>query len=210
MENKSNVIVKIILLVGVAIALTSLVIMLTMTPTPKMKANQHKGIAIENHDPNTGGDFVLTDSDGKVFDSRDLRGKFLLIYFGFTYCPDICPASLYEMKQALDELKSDQVQAIFITIDPKRDSQDQLNRYFKDFDRRIIPLTGTDSQISEVAKKYKVYYAKSQDEKENTENYLINHSSFFYLVDSEGRLIKYYPSSVNGSYMAKDIAKYLK
>ena len=203
---------KIILAVGVVIALVSLVVMITMTPSPKIKANQFKDEGIVNQNEDIGGDFVLTDIYGKIIDSKDFRGKLLLIYFGFTYCPDICPASLYEMTKALDELKgyNGEIQAIFITVDPQRDTKEQLKEYFDGFDKRILPLTGTVQETDAVAKKFRVYYAKAADDKRDTEHYLINHSSFYYLVSTDGMLIKYYPSGISGVDMGKDIGKYLK
>jgi len=212
MANRSSVIVKTILLIGVAVTLVALVVMLTMTPAPKTKANRSKEVGIENENFDIGGDFVLTDSNGIKVDSKNMRDKLILIYFGFTYCPDICPASLFEMTRALDVLKnsSDQVQPIFITIDPNRDTSKQLKEYFENFDHRIISLTGTQDEIDSVAKLFRVYYSKAIDGKENTEHYLINHSSFYYLVGKDGRLIKYYAPGTSGVDMGLDIKKYIQ
>jgi len=206
--NKSGLWVKIFLFSGLFLAGLSLVIMLTMTPTPKTKVSSTDQIGIINDNSSIGGDFILTDTNGEKFDSKQLHGKLLLLYFGFTYCPDICPASLYEMSQALIQIKkSDRIQAIFITVDPNRDTSKQLKEYFDNFDQRIIPLTGTEKEIDEVAKKFRVYYAR--DEATLGKDYLINHSSFFYLVDTNGKLLKYYPSGINGSEMGRDIDRYI-
>jgi len=212
MTNKSNIAVKTILFIGVAIILISLIVMITMTPTPKIKANKSKEIGIENQNFDIGGNFVLTDSNGIKVDSRNMRGKLLLIYFGFTYCPDICPASLFEMTVALEKVKKykDQIQPIFITIDPQRDSAKQLKEYFNHFDESIMALTGTQDEIDKVAKLFRVYYSKAIDGKEGTINYLINHSSFYYLVGKDGKLIKYYAPGTSGSDMGLDIEKYIK
>lgn len=212
MKNKSSIIVKTILLIGVALTVVALVVMLTMTPAPKTKANRSKEIGIENENFDIGGDFVLTDVNGVKVDSRNMRDKILLIYFGFTYCPDICPASLSEMTRALEELKNnpDKVQPIFVTIDPNRDSPKQLKEYFGNFDSRIMALTGTQDEIDSVAKSFRVYYSKAIDGKENTEHYLLNHSSFYYLVGKDGKLIKYYAPGTSGVDMGLDIKKYIQ
>lgn len=211
MKYKGNYIVKIILCIGIVTILASLLIMLTMTPAPKTKAITSKNVGIVNQNSNMGGDFFLTDSNGNDFYSKNFRGKLLLIYFGFTYCPDICPSSLFEMTRAIKEVKEygDYIQPIFITIDPARDTQKQLREYFTDFDSSILALTGTEKEIDSVAKKFRVYYSKAVDGKENTNNYLINHSSFYYLVGKSGKLIKYYAPGTDGKDMGKDIIKYL-
>jgi protein SCO1 len=207
-QNKSGLWIKIFLFFGLFLVILSLIIMLTMTPSPKTKASNSTQISIVNNNSAIGGDFILTDVYGNRFDSRELYGKNLLIYFGFTFCPDICPASLYEMSQALNQIKdTSRVQALFITLDPNRDTPQQLKEYFNDFDKRIIPLTGTEKEIDQVAKKFRVYYSKEYNKLEK--HYLINHSSFFYLVDINGKLIKYYPSGVGGIEMGRDIARYL-
>lgn len=209
-ESKSNFVVKVILGIGIVTILVSLVIMLTMTPTPKIKASTTKNVGIINQNTDMGGNFVLTDSHGNYFSSKELRGKLLLIYFGFTHCPDICPSSLFEMTRAIREVKEygDFVQPIFITIDPVRDTEKQLNEYFTNFDSRILALTGTEKEIDNVAKQFRVYYSKAIDGKENTSNYLINHSSFYYLVGKTGKLIKYYSPGTDGKDMGQDIIKH--
>ena len=212
MQNKSHIIVRIILVVGVSIAIISLVIMLLMTPPSKIKANKTQEIGISNQNFNLGGDFILTNSNGESVDSKNLRGKLLLIYFGFSFCPDICPASLLEMTNALDALgdKEGEIVPIFITIDPERDSPKKLKEYFSDFDNRIMALSGTKKEIDSVVEKFHVYYSKSLDGKENTPNYLVNHSSFFYLIGKDGKLIKYYTPGVRGKDMGIDIANYIE
>lgn len=207
---KANFLVKIILAVAFCLILLSLGVIITMTPEPKTKVLKNKDIGVNVQGSNIGGDFVLIDSSGKEVSSESLRGKLLLVYFGFTYCPDICPASLVEMVSALDEVEkySKDLQAIFITIDPKRDTPQELNKYFKNFDARIMALTGTDFAIDEVAKKFRVYYSIADDGAKNTPNYLVNHSSFYYLIGKDGKLIKYYSPGVNGKEMGKNILKY--
>ncbi|MCH9753835.1 MAG: SCO family protein [Alphaproteobacteria bacterium] len=210
MRSKSNILVKSVLGIGIIAIVSSLVIMLTMTPTPKIKASKEKNVGIINKNSDMGGDFVLTDSNGNDFNSKSLRGKLLLIYFGFTYCPDICPSSLFEMTRAMEEVRKygDFVQPIFITIDPVRDTAKQLKGYFDGFDKSILALTGNEKEIDKVAKSFRVYYSKAIDGKENTSNYLINHSSFYYLVGKNGKLIKYYAPGSDGKDIGLDVIKY--
>ncbi len=210
MQKDPKLLVKAILFSGIAIALLSLIIILVMTPPSKIKANKSSEIGVLNHNLNLGGDFELTDYNGNKVKSRDFRGKLLLIYFGFSFCPDICPANLVEMVAALDkvEKKESDIVPIFITIDPRRDTPQKLKEYFSNFDPRIVALSGTQDEIKAVARKFKVYYARSVDGKEKLDTYLINHSSFFYLIGRDGNLIKYYTPGTDGNMMGKDILKY--
>lgn len=210
MQKNSRVLVRTILLSGVAITLLSLVIILMMTPSEKIKANRSSEVGVLNQNFNLGGDFVLTDYNGNRFDSRDHKDKLMLIYFGFSFCPDICPASLVEMVGAMDTLgnKQKDVIPVFITIDPQRDTPAKLKEYFSSFDNRIIGLSGSREEIREAANKFKVYYARSTEGKDKLETYLINHSSFFYLVGRGGKLIKYYTPGTDGKTMGRDILKY--
>ena len=140
-----------------------------------------------------------------------LKGKFVLIYFGFAHCPDICPASLTEMAIALDLLKSNasQVQPVFISLDPERDNPKTLKAYFDNFDKRFIALTGTKDQIKDVAIRYKVYAAKTPGDSKVKGDYMINHSAFYYLVDKDGKFVKYYAAGTKAQDMAKDLVHYV-
>ncbi len=204
---KSYKIVKTIFAISALLILTSLIIMMTLTPPPKPKASAHQSIVINVETSDIGGDFTLINSAGNQVDSQSLKGKLLLIYFGYTRCPDICPASLMEVVTTLDNLGEfeNQVQPVFITIDPKRDTPQELDSFFKNFDKRIMALTGTEAQIAEVTKKFKVYSAIAHDDKEHSIDYLVNHSSFYYLLNRDGKLIKYYTPNATGKEMAADI-----
>lgn len=136
-----------------------------------------------------GGDFTLQGPDGKEIHNHDFPGKYLLIYFGYTYCPDMCPTGLQSIAHAMDLLgkDSDKVQPLFITIDPARDTSAKLKEYAANFHPKIIGLTGTDAQIKKAAQAYQVYYAKG----ENVEgdDYLMDHSSLIYLMNPSGKFI---------------------
>ena len=136
--------------------------------------------------PSIGGPFALIDQDGRPVNSVDFRGKLMLIYFGFTWCPDICPTELQSMALALDALgpQAALAQAIFISVDPERDKPEVLKAYVAQFHERLIGLTGSAEQTAAAAKAYKVYYAKSGNT--GGADYQIDHSGFIYLMDRTG------------------------
>jgi protein SCO1 len=131
--------------------------------------------------------FALTATDGTAVTEQSYRGKWLLIYFGYTFCPDICPTTMMELAQALQALgpRAAEAQAVFVSVDPQRDRPDVLAEYLKSFDPRSVGLTGTSAQISAAAKSFNVFY-----ERHDTEdgNYTYDHSSYVYLVDPGGTL----------------------
>ena len=135
-----------------------------------------------------GGPFKLVDSAGKSVSDTDFRGKWMLVYFGYTFCPDVCPTELQVIATALDGLGPDAVKIapIFITIDPERDTKELINGYVKLFDDRLIGLTGSVAEIAAVTRAYRVYYAKA--ERKDATQYLMDHSSFIYLIGPDGKL----------------------
>jgi protein SCO1/2 len=142
--------------------------------------------------PNTGtigGPFTLTDQDGKTVTDAQYRGKYMLVYFGYTYCPDLCPTGLQSIAHALDQLGPDaaKVKPIFITIDPARDTPAKLKEYDASFHPDIVGLTGTPEQIASVAKEYQVYYKRGEQVDEH--DYIMDHSSLIYLMDPQGKFI---------------------
>ncbi|MFN7039007.1 MAG: SCO family protein [Alphaproteobacteria bacterium] len=152
-------------------------------------------------------DFTLTDVNGKIVTNNDFLGKIMLVYFGFTYCPDICPAELNVIGAALEKLgeDADKVQALFITVDPERDDFAQLKSYMEHFNTKIIALNGTLEETEIVAKNYKVYYNKIAGQGDG-KNYLIDHSSLIYLIDTKGN----FNSVFYAKATADDIALKLK
>jgi cytochrome oxidase Cu insertion factor (SCO1/SenC/PrrC family) len=135
-----------------------------------------------------GGPFNLVDSTGKPVTDADFRGKWMLVYFGYTFCPDVCPTELQVIASALDGLGPDaaKITPIFITIDPERDTREIIGGYVKLFDDRLVGLTGSVADIAAVARAYRVYYAKA--ERKDTTQYLMDHSSFLYLMGPDGKL----------------------
>lgn len=140
-----------------------------------------------------GGPFTLTNQDGKRVSDQDFRGKYMLIFFGFTYCPDVCPSELQVMSAALDQLGSeaDKIQPIFISIDPARDTPEAMKIYVSNFHPRMVGLTGSAEDIAAVAKAYRVYYAKAKGS-ENSPDYLMDHSTILYLMGPDGKFVKHF------------------
>ena len=156
-----------------------------------------------------GGAFNLVDQSGKSVTEKDYRGKFLLVVFGYTYCPDICPIELQNVAITLDKLgkKSNAVHPLFITIDPERDTAEFLSEYVAHFHPQLIGLTGTPEQIEQAANLYRVFYNKV-DDPQATE-YLMDHSSFVYLMGRDGEFLRMFKSGTNPSLMAEAISAYL-
>lgn len=136
-----------------------------------------------------GGPFELVDSTGRTVSSESFRGKWLMIYFGYTSCPDACPTALSDMAAALDQLgaEASKVQALFITVDPERDTPSVLADYVKAFDPRIVGLSGNVEQIAAATKAYKVYYRKQEPEADGSA--LVEHTSIIYVMDPAGRFV---------------------
>lgn len=157
----------------------------------------------------SGGDFALQSSQGKL--SLDqFRGKVVLLYFGYTKCPDVCPTSLATLSQALNELSEDDlnfVQTLFISVDPERDSFELLDKYANYFHDNIIGVTGSVSEIDEVAKRYGAQYEKVELSDSNF-GYAINHSAQTYLITPEGELAFMLPHQTP-SFVVLEAIKYL-
>lgn len=137
-----------------------------------------------------GGPFRLTDQHGQRVAAKDFKGDWMLVYFGYTFCPDVCPMTLANMTQALDELPEHQAERIvpvFITVDPKRDTVEQLAEYAPLFGDRLVALTGTDAEVKAAARAYKVYFTKAASSGEGEDDYLMDHSGFIYLMDPDGK-----------------------
>lgn len=151
--------------------------------------------------PAIGGAFTLIDTGGRTVTDRTFRGKWLLIYFGYTYCPDACPTALNNMSVALRALGSDanKIAPLFITVDPKRDTVQAIAEYLRSFDSRIVGLTGSQEQIDAVVKAYRVYV---DVQKAGDDDYLVDHSSFFYLMNPGGRFVNVVPGDASGERLA--------
>jgi cytochrome oxidase Cu insertion factor (SCO1/SenC/PrrC family) len=169
-------------------------------PTPRSAAELMDAV-MWNREP-IGGPFRLTDQHGVRRSDADFRGKLMLVYFGFTYCPDICPTDLQAIGLALDQLgqAGEQVQPIFITVDPERDAPQVLADYVPMFHPRLIGLSGDAAAIRQAAAAYKVYYAKVP--RTDGSDYSVDHSGFIYLMDRGGAYLGFFPPGTPADRMA--------
>lgn len=157
----------------------------------------------ENTKALIGGPFSLVDHHGKNVTYADFQNKYMLIYFGYTFCPDICPMELQIMSDALDRIPEnilDEITPIFITVDPERDTVEIMAEYVPAFHPKMIGLTGSMEQIKAVKKTYRVYAAKEKSE--DPDAYLVSHSSYIYLMDPAGDYITHFKSRTDPEVMA--------
>jgi protein SCO1/2 len=159
---------------------------------------------IENQDALPGGHFTLKKQDGTIFDSK-ISNKLMLIYFGFTYCPDVCPTTLIKMADVIDRLgeDSDNVNSIFISIDPERDKEEIIKDYVSAFHDEIIGLTGSEEQISSVAKDWGVYYQK--EDIEGSEDYTVNHLDIIFLANANGEYVDFFPPKIQSALIVEKV-----
>lgn len=157
-----------------------------------------------------GGPFTLVDPTRKTVTDQDFRGRYMLIFFGFTHCPDICPAELQVMAGALDQLgdKASKVVPIFITLDPERDTPEVVGAYVKNFGPNIVGLTGSMDAISAAAQAYRVSFSKFQDQNSQTD-YTIDHSALAYLMGTNGEYITHIPYGTSVAQMVDILNRYL-
>ena len=157
-----------------------------------------------------GGPFTLVDPTRKTVTDQDFRGRYMLIFFGFTHCPDICPAELQVMAGALDQLgdKASKVVPIFITLDPERDTPEVVGAYVKNFGPNIVGLTGSMDAISAAAQAYRVSFSKFQDQNSETD-YTIDHSALAYLMGTNGEYITHIPYGTSVAQMVDILNRYL-
>ena len=157
-----------------------------------------------------GGPFTLTDHKGRRVTDADFRGKYMLIMFGFTYCPDICPSGLQVMSAALEQLgaKADKIVPVFVSVDHERDTPEQLAQYVQSFHPRLVGLSGTAEEIAAAAKAYRVYYKKVADEK-TTAGFTYDHSALMYLMGPDGRYVTHFSHASAPDVIAARLAKLL-
>ncbi len=177
-------------------------IVLMRTPYPAPRIVSGKALI--------GGPFTLTDHRGKRVTEKDFMGKLSLVFFGYTFCPDVCPAELQVISAALDELGGDakKVTPLFITIDPERDTVEQMNSYVSNFHEQLIGLTGTTEEIRAAASAYRIYYKKVTDDPSSSD-YVMDHSSIVYLMSPKGEYLTHFSYGTGVDKMVKGIAKFL-
>jgi protein SCO1/2 len=157
-----------------------------------------------------GGPFTLTDQHGKKVTDKDFHGRYMLVFFGFTNCPDICPAGLQLISAALGKLgdKADKVVPIFVSVDPERDTPEKLANYVKNFDDRIVGLTGTPEEIAAIARAYRVFFEKTPNEKAPSD-YGMNHTSIIYLMGPDGTYVAHFTPMTSVDQMVEALNKTL-
>ena len=155
-----------------------------------------------------GGPFTLTDPTGKRRSDSEFRGRLMIVYFGYTYCPDVCPADLMAITQALDALgpAAAGVQPVFITVDPERDTK-MLGEYVAAFHHSLVGLTGSPEQIRKVANAYKAFYVKVPDQRSG--DYSIDHTGVIYLMGRNGEYLGFMPPQTNPDRLTEILRKYL-
>lgn len=174
---------------------------------PQRSAAEVMDVLMWNREP-VGGPFALVDQNGKRRTDADFRGKLMLVYFGYTYCPDICPTDLLQMGLAVEKLGAagEAVQPLFVTLDPERDTPRQLGAYVPHFHPRFLGLSGPASAIRKAADAYKVYYKKVPGQI----GYTIDHTAFIYLMDREGRYLGFFPPGTSAERMLEFIRPHLR
>ena len=162
--------------------------------------------------PTVGGPFTLVAPDGRTVTERDFRGRWMLVFFGYTFCPDVCPTALASVGLTLERLGplADRLAPVFISIDPERDTPEVVGAYVRQFDPRITGLTGTPEQVRAAAQAYRAFFRKVAAEdlggEAGDDAYLMEHSAWLYLMDPEGRFVRVFPHSVDPEELAAGIA----
>lgn len=154
--------------------------------------------------PNIGGPFTLVDHTGRTVTDKDFLGKYLLVFFGYTYCPDVCPTNLTAMTQALELIGKDaeKVQPLFVTVDATRDTPEQLAMYVEHFHKSLVGLTGSPAQLKRAADAYKIYSAKIQEDPNDPEDYLMDHSAITYLMGPDGKYKTFFRQNLDSDLIA--------
>ncbi|XP_045745799.1 protein SCO1 homolog, mitochondrial isoform X2 [Mirounga angustirostris] len=162
--------------------------------------------------PLLGGPFSLTTHTGEPKTDKDYVGQWVLIYFGFTHCPDVCPEELEKMIQVVDEIDNiptlPNLTPLFITIDPERDTKEAIANYVKEFSPKLVGLTGSKEEIDQVARAYRVYY--SPGPKDEDEDYIVDHTIIMYLIGPDGQFLDYFGQNKKNAEIAGSIAAHMR
>jgi len=202
MKRKHAALLAVALAVATAGALAGLWPLIVGPPEPRVASSGTAAI---------GGPFQLVSMNGETVTDQSYRGKWLLIYFGYTFCPDACPTALNGMSVALERLGQDagKLQPLFITVDPDRDTREVMSDYLKSFDPRIVGLTGSQDQIDGVVKEYRIYVEQQKSGTEGND-YLVSHSARIYLMDPSGKFANVIDGNETGETIAARLRKEMR
>ena len=168
--------------------------------------NQDKVVTeVENQEGIPGGHFRLRTHDGKIFDTMENQDP-MLIYFGFTYCPDVCPITLLTMANVLDKLENEKITPLFITVDPERDNEEILSNYVTAFHDKIIGLTGSISEINKVTSDWKVYF-KKENNIDMPDNYSVNHLDIIFIANKNAEFVDFIKPNTSSEDVIKKLVK---
>ncbi|MCX6030583.1 MAG: SCO family protein [Chloroflexi bacterium] len=174
----------------------------------QLRPYQFHGLALQSAQP--AADFTLTASGGKAVKLSDFRGKLVVLYFGYTYCPDVCPTTLGDLARALNKLgqRADGVQVVMVTVDPARDTPEHLADYVSHFDPTFVGLSGTADQIAVAAAGFGIYYQKHEGTAAT--GYLVDHTATISVLDKEGHVRLVWPFGTPSEDMAADLGQMLR
>lgn len=191
-----------ILVIGIGILYWIIPTHITIEKPP---VSQHENYGA----PAIGGDFSLTNMAGETFTNKDLEGHYSLVFFGFTLCPDVCPVAVATLSDVMNQLGDDaeQVIPVFITIDPERDTPEKLKDYMSSFNPALVALTGSADQTRQVQKAYHVYAQKQPLESNGENDYSMNHSSFIYMLDKQGKYIRHFSHDVSADKLLTAVSQ---
>lgn len=168
--------------------------------------NQDKVVTeVENQEGIPGGHFRLRTHDGKIFDTMENQDP-MLIYFGFTYCPDVCPITLLTMANVLDKLENEKITPLFITVDPERDNEEILSNYVTAFHDKIIGLTGSIPEINQVTSDWKVYF-KKENNIDMPDNYSVNHLDIIFIANKNAEFVDFIKPNTSSEDVIKKLVK---
>ncbi len=157
--------------------------------------------------PTIGGPFILVDQNGKTVTEADFAGRYMMVFFGYTFCPDVCPTAMQAVTDALDLLgpAGEKIDPVFISIDPERDTPAVMKSFVENFHPRLTGLTGSLEQIADVAKAYKVYFGKVREKDAPEDEYMMNHSSVIYVMGPDGKFVTHFTHGTTPETMAEKL-----
>jgi cytochrome oxidase Cu insertion factor (SCO1/SenC/PrrC family) len=191
-----------LLLIAVLLGFTSWSLWMTSEKTSQTSQLDQ---AEERKEAEVGADFTLTNQQGQLVHATDYRGRIMLVFFGFTRCPDICPVTVANMSKAMELLGSqaDSVAPVFISVDPEHDTPVVMKDFVSNFDKHMIGLTGSMEQIKQVTEAYKVYFAKASLPAGN--GYAVDHSAFIYMMGKDGKFRRLFQNNADAAEIARAV-----